>query len=164
MHSVKHIILVLWGYFPYVLTDMIDILLTCLHLFSSFVLFLISHTLCVCLPFSCLSKRSKLLSLAIFIRVASRKSTLLFCLCCRYTTFKTRWNDSTNMLVFTVVRALKQDAHCVTRVQYFALKYFVKSFFSGGKGLNSSGYVIRYCTALHFRLAPAHTISQWLRG
>ena len=86
-------------------------------------LLLILHTRCVCLPFSCLSRRSKVLSLAIFIRVASKKSTLLFCLCCRYTTFKTRWKDSTNMLVFTVVRALKHDAHCVTRVQYSALKY-----------------------------------------
>jgi len=48
MHSVKHIILALQGYFPYVLTDMIDMPLTCLHLFSSFVPRInLTHPVCV---------------------------------------------------------------------------------------------------------------------
>ena len=42
---------------------------------------------------------------------------------CKHVHFQTWWNNSANMLVFTVVRVLKQDAHCVTHVQCSALKY-----------------------------------------
>ena len=66
-------------------------------------LLLISATFWEHFPFFNLVSCSNTSSRVILRSILSRKLILLFCVCWRYTIFRSRWNDSTNMLVFTTV-------------------------------------------------------------